>query len=292
MCVLESMALVKNKGTWQEAEERLLIAFYADYDVLWNPGHVNHDMQVERAIALAMLCDKLWDELRFDVTIEGIKQKWLDLRNSYTLECKKMGQTKHSGVSGDDTYTPSWIFKELQFLKDVVDPDESEDTIATQCIPPSGTLTTQSTAVDVRPSDITSMPNDAEIVPGGLLEDSSDESREKYLCIPTFGTPESTASSKSWNASLRESSCSDSGSRKRARKNLDLSLTEKMVLLQKANDILQRPPCLTLNSAFGNYVAAVLDRLDVDSQLSAHLDIHKVLSDYQKRHLNRPATTD
>ena len=67
-------------------------------------------------------------EIILNVKKEAISRKFSSLRTSYIRERTREKASKSSGTGTDDVYTSTWkLFKEMDFLRDEIEGDESTD---------------------------------------------------------------------------------------------------------------------------------------------------------------------
>lgn len=284
-----------NGGMWGKAEERLLIAFYADNEALWNTQNTSYYKRDARNRLLARLQDMLKVDLQFTTTVEDLKRKWANLRTTYMREVRKVDQSKRSGASGREIYTPKWtFFKNLVFLQDIGQPDESDDSLVSQCSLPSGTLHTETLNVVV--PDSTCIPQDIKIVAVETVAESSSDSMESAASAPTIArslslgvsdgedTGALQASQFSWAAASSDTAPALAGSHMRMVTH-SLEDSRKIDLLDKIHGILDKYDT-SVNETFGNFVAAYLNRLDEESQYIAMREINELLFRFRPQSLN------
>lgn len=269
------------------AETNILISFYADNDEIWNPKNTKYYKRNVRDRLMTQLQEKLIAECHFTVTVDEIKRKWSNLRTSYMREVRKLRQNKRSGVEG---YVPKWVFyKDLLFLQDVGEPDESEDANFSQCsLPSDETLQMEPLVVNVR-----------SLVSTDLLEDEEETNGE-------------SAESRPWSPILNESLCPaspDSGKPGTSEEHMSNHTPEtrshtwsqqsaagpdhsaKMSLQNKASNLFEKPTS-SLSMQFANWVGTYLEGLDEDSQISAQEEISHILFRYRPQFFNKRSEED
>lgn len=268
-----------------------MIAFYADHRILWNAKDPEYYKRDRRESLLVQLRNLLYEDCHLDVTVIEIKTKFKYLRNSFVREERKVNSSKSSSADGVDVRVPKWVhYKDLTFLRDAGEPDESQDSLTSQHFrneedmkmevvgPPMADCVNVVEFYAETPSDDTAAVCRAEA-----------ESRSPASTSP----PHSSASCSNVDAlSTMPLGCNAPHIwRKRPLKRARPALENACIdLLQRASQV-----CKVLDekmdgpSHFGNLVADTLRKLTDDLQEDAKMEMHMILYKYIKKMRGQPA---
>nr|XP_060615469.1 uncharacterized protein LOC132765243 isoform X7 [Anolis sagrei ordinatus] len=114
-----------------EKVEKEIIEFYRSNPHLWNPSHVDYYKKNRRDSTLTVLRDLLASEHGINITSNKIlSKKFKNMKDAYKRELSKLQKSKLSGVGTNNVHKIRFpYFKEMDFLRDSMQADESEDTI-------------------------------------------------------------------------------------------------------------------------------------------------------------------
>ncbi|XP_067321552.1 zinc finger protein 1 homolog isoform X2 [Anolis sagrei] len=114
-----------------EKVEKEIIEFYRSNPHLWNPSHVDYYKKNRRDSTLTVLRDLLASEHGVNITSNRIlSKKFKNMKDAYKRELSKLQKSKLSGVGTNNVHKIRFpYFKEMDFLRDSMQADESEDTI-------------------------------------------------------------------------------------------------------------------------------------------------------------------
>ncbi|XP_035282906.1 uncharacterized protein LOC118232229 isoform X3 [Anguilla anguilla] len=121
---------------WSEEMERQLISFFSEHPCLWKVKLEVYKDKDRRDRCMEALCNQLNSaQTEVVVTVDIIKKKFKNMRTTFQWE-NKAASSKRSGDGADDVYIPRWkYYKDLLFLKEGGEPNETEDNIPSQSQP-------------------------------------------------------------------------------------------------------------------------------------------------------------
>lgn len=101
------------------------IDLYREKECLWKIKSRDYVNKQKKNEAYELLLEKL-KERDSDATIETVKKRINNMRSVFRKEMKKISESKRSGASADEVYSPQlWYYSLLLFLKDQETPRKS-----------------------------------------------------------------------------------------------------------------------------------------------------------------------
>ena len=101
---------------WKREDVLSLIAAYREQPCLWNVKSQGYKDRNAKDIALK----KVYNEMKIidnNMTLEAMKTKIHTIRSQFKRELKLIRESKNSGASTSDVYTPKlWCFHLLEFI--------------------------------------------------------------------------------------------------------------------------------------------------------------------------------
>lgn len=105
-------------ASWTQNQIEALIDSYELHPCLYAVKHKDYHNKYKRNMALEEIVKKL-NMLRPGTTIQDINKKIQGLRNTYSVERKKVLEATRSGMGEDEVYHPSlWYYSKIAFLND------------------------------------------------------------------------------------------------------------------------------------------------------------------------------
>lgn len=115
-----------------KSEREILQSFidsYREMSELWDISSNDYSNRDKKKEGYKKLLN-IYKKIKKNAGIEDVKKKINSLRTNFRKELKKIKDSQRTGSASADIYEPSsWLFLELQFLKDVEKPDKTRSTI-------------------------------------------------------------------------------------------------------------------------------------------------------------------
>lgn len=125
----ESINIAKTREYDDREALKAFISVYRQNPILWNTSLKEYSDRDKKNKCYKELL-QVYQKIKKNAKIEDVKKKLNSLRTNYRKELRKIKDSQRTGSSTDDIYEPtSWIFWELQFLKDVEQLDKSRSTM-------------------------------------------------------------------------------------------------------------------------------------------------------------------
>ncbi|EZA51904.1 hypothetical protein X777_09219 [Ooceraea biroi] len=103
---------------------------YQQHPCLYVTKCVEHYNRMKRDKALQIICKQYTDLTGQPLTVDIAKKKINNLRSQYLEQLNKIKQSKSSGASTDDIYTPTWwLFEDMSFLNPRITQRKGESSI-------------------------------------------------------------------------------------------------------------------------------------------------------------------
>ncbi|XP_026830445.1 uncharacterized protein LOC109611167 [Ooceraea biroi] len=109
---------------------KILLMLYQQHPCLYVTKCAEYYNRMKRDKALQIICKQYTDLTGQPLTVDIAKKKINNLRSQYLEQLNKIKQSKSSGASTDDIYTPTWwLFEDMSFLNPRITQRKGESSI-------------------------------------------------------------------------------------------------------------------------------------------------------------------